>query len=539
MRIAIYARVSTQRQADAQTIDQQLDRLLEHLKKDHHNVSQGDIFRDDGYSGSTLNRPGLDQLRDNIKAAHYDQVLITAPDRLARNYVHQMVLLEEFGRYGCEVQFLDRPISQDPHDQLLLQIRGAVAEYERILISERMRRGRQQKLRSGTLLPWSTPPYGYRVNPDRPRDPEGVYLDRVEAAVVKELFVAYADEAVSLGDLSRRLYTTGVVSATGKKRWQITTVRNLLTNPTYTGQIYTGRTHARAVQGRRSALLPVGHGSGQAAAPPEQWTPAASVPAIVSQAQYDAVQAKLAQNQAFARRNNKTHPYLLRALVSCGHCRLSCSGRTVTPGNYRYYCCHGKRARSQSARAEHCRARCLPAHALDQLVWQDLCDLINHPESIAHALERAHGGHWLPQELQARRETLRKAQASLENQLERLTQAYLVAVIPLAEYQRRRHEVEKKHHVLAQQAKQLEGQVDQQAALADMITSVEALCQRIQTGLNSATFEQKRTLVELLIDRVVVTDDEVDIHYVIPTNPSSEHIRFCHLRKDYCGSLQP
>jgi site-specific DNA recombinase len=111
-------------------------------------------------------------------------------------------------------------------------------------------------------------------------------------------------------------------------------------------------------------------------------------------------------------------------------------------------------------------------------------------------------------------------------------------VIPLAEYQRRRHELEKKHHALEQQAKQLEGQVDQQAALAGMITSVEALCQRVQTGLSSATFEQKRTLVELLIDRVVVTDDDVDIHYVIPTSPSSEQVRFCHLRKDYYGCLQ-
>ncbi len=539
MRIAVYARVSTQRQADAQTIDQQLERLFEHLKKDHRNVSQEDIFRDDGYSGSNLNRPGLDQLRDKVKVADYDQVLITAPDRLARNYVHQMVLLEEFERHGCEVQFLDRPISQDPHDQLLLQIRGAVAEYERTLISERMRRGRQRKLRDGTLLPWSTPPYGYRVNPDRPRDPAGVYLDPAEAAVVKELFAAYADESVSLGDLTKRLYAAGVVSAQGKSRWQITTVRNLLTNPTYTGQIYTGRTRARAVQGRRSALRPVGHGGGQAAVPPEHWTPAANVPAIVSQAQYDVVQAKLAQNQAFSQRNNKTHHYLLRALVSCGHCCLSCSSRTVTPGDHGYYVCNGKRARSQSAREVACRSRCIPVRALDELVWQDLCEVMSHPEIVAHALERAHGGHWLPQELQARREALRKAQASLEQQLERLTQAYLMEVIPLAEYQRRRHELEQKHHALEQQAKQLEGQVDQQAALAGLITSVEALCQRVQAGLTSGTFEQKRALVELLIDRVVVTDDEVDIRYVIPTSPSSENVRFCHLRKDYSGCLQP
>ncbi len=533
MRTAIYGRVSTQRQAQTQTIEQQLTLLHAHLRAQGEDLPAENIFRDDGYSGASLNRPGLDQLRDKIKAADFDRVVVTAPDRLARNYVHQMVLLEELERYGCEVQFLDRPMSQDPHDQLLLQIRGAVAEYERTLMSERMRRGRQRKLRSGTLLPWSVPPYGYRVDPDRPRDPEGVYLDPAEAVVVKELFAAYADESVSLGDLARRLSTAGVATATGKRRWQITTLRNLLTNPTYTGQVYTDRSRARAVRRRQSALHPVGHASGKTAVPREQWTPAASVPAIVSPAQDELVPAKLARNQAFARRNNKAHPYLLRALVSCGLCGLSCTARTVQPGGYSYYFCHGKRARSQSARDTHCSSRCIPVQALDELVWQDLCEVLRHPEIVAYALERAHGGHWLPQELQVRKEALRKGQASLAQQLERLTQAYLMAVIPVAEYQRRRAELERKRHALEQQAKQLESQVDQQAALAGVIGSVAAFCQRVQRGLTSATFEHKRTLVELLIDRVVVSNGDVEIRYVIPTSPSSEHIQFCHLRKDY------
>jgi len=166
-------------------------------------------------------------------------------------------------------------------------------------------------------------------------------------------------------------------------------------------------------------------------------------------------------------------------------------------------------------------------------VWQDLCELLAHPESIAYALERAHGGHWLPQELQARKETLRHAQAALAHQLDRLTEAYLIEVIPLAEYQRRRQELEQKQQALAAQEKQLEVQVDRQGEIAGMVTSIEAFCQRVCTGLAEATFEQKRTLVELLIDRVLVVNGDVEIRYAIPTAPRGETSRFCQLRKDY------
>ena len=150
MRVAIYARVSTQRQAIAQTIEQQLERLQGYIKEQGWELPEENIFRDDGFSGSGLDRPGLDRLRDRVAVGELDQVILTAPDRLARNYVHQMVLLEELEKQGCQVLFLDRPMSQDPHDQLVLQIPGAVAEYERVLIAERMRRGRQSKYRAGT-----------------------------------------------------------------------------------------------------------------------------------------------------------------------------------------------------------------------------------------------------------------------------------------------------------------------------------------------------------------------------------------------------
>ena len=205
MRVALYARVSTRRQAQAQTVEQQLERLTGHARQQGWDVPLDHIFRDDGYSGASLRRPGLDRLRDRAAARALDLVVITAPDRLARNYVHQVLLLEELEGHGCAVRFLDRPMGHDPHDQLLLQIRGAVAEYERTLITERMRRGRQRKLEAGLMLPWTRPPFGYRVDPDRPRDPAGVRVEEAEAAIVREMFAWYAEEAHSFCSLARLL----------------------------------------------------------------------------------------------------------------------------------------------------------------------------------------------------------------------------------------------------------------------------------------------------------------------------------------------
>ncbi|HEX6010914.1 MAG TPA: recombinase family protein, partial [Geminicoccaceae bacterium] len=534
MHVALYARVSTRRQAQAQTTDQQLERLRAHAEGQGWGVAPADVFRDDGYSGAGLKRPGLDRLRDAAASARLDRILITEPDRLARNYVHQALLVEELQKYGAEVVFLDRPMSQDPHDQLLLQIRGAVAEYERTLIAERMRRGRLRKLRAGVLLPWTRPPYGYRLDPERPRDPAGVRVDEVEAAVVRDLFAWFADEGQPLYALQRRLDRLGIASPRGRRLWSSSALHGVLTNPTYLGQVFAHRVRTHPAQRRHSALLPVGcSGVGKAQPVDEaEWIPVAPVPAIVGRAQFDRARRRLAYNRRMARRNNQAHPYLLRGLVSCGRCRLACCGRHTRPG-YAYYVCPTKLRSRLLVPGERCPARYIPASALDDLVWRDLCEVLSAPEMIAHAMARARGGHWLPQELQARRANLRRGRAALGQQLERLTEAYLAGVVPLAEYERRRHGTDARLQALDRQEHELTRDAERQGQTAGLAAHAEAFCRRVREGLAGADFDRRRALLELLVDRVIVADGEVEIRYAVPTGPDGEREPFCHLRSDY------
>jgi site-specific DNA recombinase len=282
MRVAVYARVSTTRQAQAQTIEQQLDRLRAAVAEHGWVLDEQHVYRDDGYSGASLGRPGLDRLRDHVGLADLDVVLVTAPDRLARNYVHQVLLIDELAGRGCQVEFLDRPMSADPHDQLLLQIRGAVAEYERTLIAERMRRGRLAKLRAGTLLPWTRPPFGYRLDADRPRDAAAVRVEPAEAVLVAQLFEWYLEPQATVYRLARRLTDLGVATPMGKPCWNAASVRGILRNPAYVGRAMTNRTQVTPARRRKSALLPVGPGETHAPRPPEDWI-TVPVPQLVSE----------------------------------------------------------------------------------------------------------------------------------------------------------------------------------------------------------------------------------------------------------------
>jgi site-specific DNA recombinase len=444
-----------------------------------------------------------------------------------------MVVLEELERRGVRVVFCDRPLSDDPHEQLVAQIRGAVAEYERVLIAERMRRGRLARLRSGQLLPWTRAPYGYRLHPERPRDPAAVQVDPVAAVVVQELFAAYAAGGVTLHALAARLTRRRVPTPTGKPVWRPSSIRQLLTNPAYKGQAASGRLWTTPAQRRKSALESIGKGVSTRTHPPEEWI-TVPVPALISAEQFQLVQQRLAANQRAARRST-THPYLLRGLVSCGVCRLSCSGvtRTATDTRYRYYRCLGKRAQVSSGRLQPCPARFIPARQLDELVWADLCAVLQRPELVAQALERAHSGAWVPQELRRRQATLRQVRASVTRQRKRLLEAYLTEVIDLARFQRQDRTLAGQEADLLAREREVAAQgarLVQVGAIAQSMTQVVA---QLRVGLDQVDFEQRRQLVELLIDRVVVTNSRAEIRYVIPTTTGSTKTRFCHLRTDY------
>src|SRR5215212_4857390 len=180
MEAAIYARVSTECQDLQQTIESQIAILTAWIRQQGHHLADEHHYCDRGYSGARLDRPARDRLRDDAQAGAFDLVAILTPDRLARKYAYQALVLDELRRAGCQVVFVQHPVSDDPHDQLLLQIQAAVAEYERAVLGERFRRGKLQKARAGFVVS-QVPPYGYRYVPKREGQPGHLVVDEAEA----------------------------------------------------------------------------------------------------------------------------------------------------------------------------------------------------------------------------------------------------------------------------------------------------------------------------------------------------------------------
>ncbi|GBE16224.1 transposon gamma-delta resolvase [bacterium BMS3Abin15] len=301
------------------------------------------IFQDEGYSGSILQRPGLEHLRDLSAEGQIETILIYSPDRLSRKYAYQVLLLEEFSRYGVEVIFIKSPQAATPEEQLLIQFQGMIAEYERAQILERCRRGKKHRAKNGFVNVLSGAPYGYRYI--KKTDTSSAYYEVVEneAEVVRNIYHLYTEEAINIGEIARRLTRQGILTRSGKSIWDRSTVWGMLRNPAYKGSACFGKTEKAE---RKKITRPLRKRGGFSARSyssrersKDEWIEI-PVPAIINEVIFDLVQERLKKNKQFSIRHTK-EPTLLQGLLVCSICGYAIyrtSTRTSTRKIYYYRC---------------------------------------------------------------------------------------------------------------------------------------------------------------------------------------------------------
>src|SRR5271168_105359 len=240
---AIYARVSSDQQREEHTIASQTAALIEFAKNHELEVPKEWIFEDEGYSGATLERPGLERVRDLAAEGQIQVVLAYAPDRLNRRYAYQILLIEELARHGVETLFVKAPQGDSAEDQLLVQFQGMIAEYERAQILERSRRGKRHRAHAGEVSVMSGAPYGYRYVRKTDEVPAAYAVLEAEARVVRRVYDHYVGTAMmSIGAITSLLNERAVPTRKQISRWERTTVWAILRNPAYKGTACFGKT---------------------------------------------------------------------------------------------------------------------------------------------------------------------------------------------------------------------------------------------------------------------------------------------------------
>ena len=521
---AIYARVSSERQRDEGTIQSQLAGLRELAAERGLLVCDDLIFEDEGFSGATLVRPALERLRDRAAEGAFEVLLCHAPDRLARRYAYQVLLLEELARAGVEVIFArGGERSGSPEDELLRQFQGMIAEYERAQIRERTRRGKLHRARGGHQAVMSGAPYGYRfVRKTEITDGYWEIVD-CEAEVVREVFRRYTEDGYSIAELARWLTERGIPTRKGKAVWDRSTVWGMLRNPAYRGQAAYGKTKLQERHGkptRTTRARGERHGRRQVRVdePVENWM-FIPVPPLVTDETFALAQERLARNAHFAKRNTKK-PTLLQGLLVCRECGYACyrtSTRTTNKRIYYYRCIGSDNYRHVGGRV--CQSRPIRADELDGLVWAEVRRLLETPELVRAEIDRRLEALRTQHPAARRRETLERDLTRVDGAIARLIEAYQEQLISLDELRARMPALRKRHSTLRAQLDSLENELHDAETYLKLADTLEGFIGRLADGLDQLNLEDQQRILRLVVREVLIggDDDKITIRHSIPT----------------------
>ena len=530
--VALYARVSSEKQAQNNTIESQIIAVENQIRTDGHTLLDGYKFIDNGYSGSHLIRPGLEQLRDKVAAGEIDKIYMHSPDRLSRKYAYQMILLEEFQKAGVVISFLNCQINDNPESQLLLQMQGMIAEYERAKIMERNRRGKVHAAKKGAISVMSQAPFGYRYVDKYTGGGQAFFeINEKEAEIVKKIFFMIGQERLSIGQVHRKLNEIYPFTRKGLTNWSRSTIWSILKNPAYIGQAAFGKK-------KTSKKLPcVRPKKGSSEHPKQNYSVCKtkkedwiyiSVPAIIEKKLYDSVQMQLEENQKIARASLKGNNFLLQGLVVCKQCgygyyakRASSIPRRGKVYNYVYYRCTGTDS-YRFAGKKLCNNTQLRMEMLDIAVWEEVQNLLNNPFRLLEEYERRSS--------ELENSSLDQTNASLDNQINRLKRgisklidSYTQEYIDQSEFEPRIKEMKQRLKLLENEHKKIIDQIKLKRELRLIINGLENFSSSVQAKLIDLDWHIKRDIIRTLVKRIEINQEEVTVVFRVDDLPATNN----------------
>jgi site-specific DNA recombinase len=522
---AIYARVSSDQQKEDKTIASQTAALLEFARNEGYSVADEWVFQDEGYSGASLVRPGLERVRDLAAEGQIEAVLALSPDRLSRKYAYQVLLMEEWARHGVETVFIKAPHSDTPEDQLLLQFQGMIAEYERAQILERSRRGKRHRAKQGEVSVLGGAPYGYRYVRKSDEQMASYEVIEAEAEVVRQVFELYTVAGLSIGAITRRLNELGVPTKKGGARWERSTIWAMLRNPAYRGMACFGKTQVAPRQRTNNRLsrlrggLPARNSAGHEL-PRDQWIEI-PVAALVAEDTFALAQERLRDNKKHAPRRT-IEPSLVQGLVHCRHCGYALY-RTSTRSTARkiyYYRCLGADAWRYEGKAK-CDQRPIRLDLLEHIVWSEIVRLLEEPALIHNELNRRLEASRQSSPAKRHQETLSRDLAQVRKRMDRLLTAYQEELLSLEELRRRMPALRQREQTVRGDLESLSANLADEATYLRLAETLSTFLARLRSNAPTLDVHDRQRITRLLVKEIVVADDSITIRHSIPTSARS------------------
>jgi site-specific DNA recombinase len=526
MMAAIYARVSSDRQKQEQTIDSQIAALNKFARSEGLTVPSEWIFKDEGYSGAVLIRPALERLRDLACEGTLEIVLVYSPDRLSRKYAYQVLLIEEFVRNGIEVIFIKSVKAETPEEQLLVQFQGMIAEYERAQIIERTRRGKRFRAKSGLVNVLSGAPYGYRYIKKTDSYPADYRIIEEEAKVVKQVFKLYVEDSLSINAIARWLNDHQIPTRKRKSLWERSTVWGMLRNPAYKGTACFGKTKTverkkitRPLR-KRGGFSP--RNSAHQECPKEQWLKI-PVPALVSDDLFELAQERLEYNKRYSLRRT-IEPTLLQGILVCNNCGYAyyrTSTRTSKRKLY-YYRCLG----SDNYRFSHgpvCRNRPIRQDYLDDIVWQQIIGLLSTPDTVRGEINRRIEVIQNSNPEKNKRDVISKELIRVENSIRKLLDAYQNDLLQMDELRDRMPQLRTHHKRLQTELSSLECSMTDQQSVLRLANNLENFLSKLRKSAKTMDVIERQRVLRLVVKEILVDDKNIRIKHSISMNPPNKY----------------
>lgn len=508
---AIYARVSSAKQKEGENIQSQISALVEYANRNCLNIPNEWIFRDEGYTGSILQRPSLDSLREIVQDGIVDAVLVYSPDRLSRKYAHQLLLEMEFQKRGVEIVFLNTPKAKNPEEQLSIHFKSIFAEYERAQIVERCRRGRLYRAKQGSVSAIPHAPLGYDYI-KKSATSLAQYVINKDAPLIKNIFSLYVHKHLSIAQICRELEEREILSPRGNKKWSLTTVRDILRNSAYIGTAHFGKSEPyEGIQGRiyrtpkgNKRQVPI---AASKARPKELWIPI-NVPQIISESDFEVAQIKLEENIKKASRKTRI-PSILQGLLVCGYCGGTYY-KKMRSSKYSYYCC------GQRVTGKGCCAPSVRQEDLDALVWTHIIELLKNPQLIEKEIERRANEDKSTLQEKSRLKELERELLRLSKARDKLLDAYQDGeCLTLDGLKERLKAIDLKQKAASKEKSSLEVLLVNEDKIRNIKMHIEHLQEQLERS-ESLSIRDRQNVLRLLIDEIVITGDQVEIKHCIP-----------------------